>query len=742
MAQENHIQTNFIGGVFSPKMRGHIDFLTYPSSCIKLDNALVTKQGGASRRGGTQFIAAAKTLSTRVRILPFQFSTEQAYILELGESYMRFYREGIQIKETGIITGVTQANPGVVTDNAHPYSNGDDVTISDVVGMVELNGNTYTISNITANTYELSVDTTSFTPYISGGISVGSEPYEIVTPWGADEVNDLQFAQTADEMFIVHGLHAPRVLVRLGDADWTLNLEVFTSQPTDWGANNWPRCLAFYEQRLYYASTPNQSQTLWGSKSGSISDFTQGINDDDSVEYTIASGQVNSIVWLITGTNGNLILGTLGGTFLVTGSAQGEPITPTNIRIVIQSGNGSTFRLPKVIDSNVIFVERGGRVVRAMGYRFETDSYFARDLTILADHITWSGVDFIEYQTFPSSILWCATNDGRLIGLTIELSQKITAWHQHQIGGVSDLSGSPAKVESLAVINGTLGSNDLADELWLVVQRFVDGQVVRYIERLSQPILDEQIDQESGSSYVDSCLTLNNPVAITNITSASPPVVTAPDHGFSSGNPVKIRYVSGMTEVNQLSFIVSNPTTNTFELSGIDGSAYSSYIAGGSAYLNVVNISGLDHLDGETVSILADGEVRPEKVVSGGSITLDSSGSIIHVGLPYTSILTTSPVEAGSRDGTAQGKVKRISRAVIRVFMTLGIKAGSTEENVEEVRFRQLSVPLDSPSPLFTGDLRFDVPGTFNTEGVLTIIQNKPLPMLILAIVFRVKTNR
>jgi hypothetical protein len=152
-------------------------------------------------------------------------------------------------------------------------------------------------------------------------------------------------------------------------------------------------------------------------------------------------------------------------------------------------------------------------------------------------------------------------------------------------------------------------------------------------------------------------------------------------------------------------------------------------------------LTGLDHLEGETVSILADGAVHPDKVVSSGSITLDYSASKVHVGLSYTSDLETLDLEGGSVEGTAQGKIKRIHSCAVRFIDTVGGYIGADASNLDEIIFRSASDPVGEPTPLYDGIKDVAFPGGWETERRVLIRQTDPLPMTVLSIMPRFRTE-
>ena len=157
------------------------------------------------------------------------------------------------------------------------------------------------------------------------------------------------------------------------------------------------------------------------------------VADDDAIIYTIASNQVNAIRFM-TATR-TLIIGTAGGEFTVSGGGTDSAITPTNILIKKQSNHGSANVDAIAVGNATLFLQRAKRKIRELAYNFDVDGYLAPDMTILAEHITESGITQMTYQQEPNQIVWGVRDDGELIGLTYQREQQVTAWHRHIFGG-------------------------------------------------------------------------------------------------------------------------------------------------------------------------------------------------------------------------------------------------------------------------------------------------------------------
>jgi hypothetical protein len=153
-----------------------------------------------------------------------------------------------------------------------------------------------------------------------------------------------------------------------------------------------------------------------------------------------------------------------------------------------------------------------------------------------------------------------------------------------------------------------------------------------------------------------------------------------------------------------------------------------------------LTISGLNHLEGETVSVLADGAAHADKVITNGIITLDRLSSKVHIGYGYTSTVETLRLEAGADDGVAQGKIKRIHGVTARLFNTVGAELGPDLDNLDRLPFRDSSMSMNQAVPLFTGDKEIYFPSGYETDARVIVRQSQPLPMTVLAIMRRSNT--
>ncbi len=843
--------TNFTGGELSPRLDGRNDLSKYSSGCSTLENLIVYPHGSAARRPGTNFVAEVADSTKKTRLIPFEFSTTQTYMLEFSNLKIRVFKDnGAVLEGNKTISAITKANPAVVTATSHGYENGDEVLISSVGGMTEVNGKRFLVADKTTNTFELQdkdgvdINSSGFTTYTSGGVS--NKVFEITTPYLEAELFDLKFAQSADVMYICHPNHEVEKLSRTGHTSWTLTDVDFTKGPfldpnittttltpsnsstgsrnitasavtginggsgflaTDVGrqihfnagyatitsitsttvvvatvttaftnANaitNWylgafsdttghPSCVTFFEQRLVFAATLNNPQTVYFSRSGDYENMDANLGgtiaDDDAIIYTIASNQVNAIRFM-TSTR-TLIIGTAGGEFTVSGGGTDSAVTPTNILIKKQSNHGAANVDAIAVGNATLFLQRARRKIRELAYNFDVDGYIAPDMTILAEHITEGGLTQVAYQQEPNQIIYATREDGELVGLTYQREQQVTAWHRHIFGGrfgiatltVSDyaniangtkltLTKSDGTTVDFTSTTGTAGTNEFKTQTnnntTATNLKTAINAHANFTATVSSAVVTITETAHEATGY----LTIRS-FDSTRLTATSEgkavvdsvAVIPTDDKEYQTWIIVK-RTINGVTRryveyLNELDFDETDNTSFNFLDSAL---SYS-----GSA---ATTISGLDHLEGQVVSVLADGATHPNETVSSGSITLDRSAKSVKVGLAFTSLLQTMRLDAGSQDGTSQGKTKRIYDITVRMFETIGIEVGPNLSDMERIPFRSSANLMDEGIPPFTGDKEVEFRGNYETDGFIFVRQTQPLPFTILSLYPRLVTN-
>lgn len=731
------IQPSMGGGEVSAPVGARVDLGKRAVAVELAENFTATFTGSMESRAGQRFTAQCKAGAGPYRIIEFEFNTSQTFVLELGDLYMRFHSLGAQIlssANTVNITGATAANPVVITSASHGYVNGGEVYIAGVAGMTELNGRNFLIANVTTNTFELTnlngvnIDGTGYTAYTSGGTA--TPPYEIATPWAATDIFAINYAQSGDVMTLVHPDYTPRELIRVANDNWSLSTLTLTSNPFAGGTDAQPATVGFYQQRRIFANSNDTPNRFWMSKLGNFDDFSAAAPPvaDDAIIQSISARRINQIEHIVP--LSDLVFLTSGGEYRVQ-AGEGLVITPTTLSISPQSYYGSTAMRPIVAGDVALYVS-AGEFVRDLGFQINKNKFVGRDISVLARHLfdQRTIVDW-DYAPAPNAQGFLVMSDGDGLFLTYQPDQDIYAWTR---------STTKGHYKSTCVVRE--GNSDV---IYVIIERIINGVTVNYIERKDE----RQFATLSDAFHVDAGLTLDVPIAITGITAADPAVVTANAHGLTNGDTVDISDVleasttdnrgsQHSTNYNGVGFVVANATTNTFSLQiaggDYDGSAFAAYFSGGSARKAVTTISGLWHLEGETLVAAANGYVERGLVVTDGAITLQTPASRVHIGISYFSRLRTLPLSSYSDGTTIQGRTKKISRLTVQVDRTLGMWFGPDVDSMREARFG-LPALYGQPLEMVSDDIDVTMSPNWGKRGQVVIEQRDPLPLTVLTLV-------
>lgn len=805
MPRVSIIKTNFTAGELSPRLLARVDIAKYGNGAGTLLNAYSFVHGGVRRREGTRYTAAAKNAAKLARLIGFVFSRTQAFALEFGEQYVRFYTPSGQI----------ESSPGTPYEVATPWDDTElvDLHYAQSADTMFLAHQSYAMRRLVryANTnWKLSTivwevpptdeigERPSATLSLSGTSGVGVTATASAASFEASDVG--RYLESGSGRGIITAYSsATQVTVTIAAADafastgpiaansWkvtgspqaactpsatgpegatiTLTLAAagwkslaaighvgsfvaindgmceitaYTSttvvdakvrtvlasttaapvngwaleQPVWNAVDGYPRAVTLQGQRLYAAGSPAYPNTVWGSRIGEYLNFARGTQDSDGFAFALAADPTPIIEHLVPGKR--LTVLAYGGELTARGGNE-KPIAPTNVQVDGDTEYGCSAYRPVRVGSEVIFSERGGKKVRAMGYRAEADSYNAPDVSVLSEHIVGDGLQEVAYKAKPDQVAWFVRADGAFVSMSIDRDQDVISFASSTTDGES---------ESVCVI-----PNGSVDQLWALVARSVGGSTVRYVERFEDGL------------QTDCCVT--GAVAENTVTGATWSggvlTITRVGHGYASGAEVRL---SGFTPD-----AIDNTYTAT--VTGVD--AYTVPLADDPGAITVLGTdatptaawSGLSHLNGKTVRIVADGYVAASKTVSAGAVTLDKAAYEVEIGLDYITTITDLPPEVGTGTGTAQGNAISIHEIVVRFYQT---KGGTVNGQPINARSMGTGAVLDQPVPSFTGDRRVEALGWGRTgggdfTGAVSITQDQPLPMTVLGIVKRLSVN-
>jgi hypothetical protein len=452
-------QLSFNGGEIPPELQGRLDLAKYSTGVNFAINFIIKDYGGLERRPGFVYRGSPKEADSGGRLIPFIFNDQQAYVCEFGDEYVRFWMLGGQIKTI---------SPDQVYEITSPFFFGDLWRIqyaqsADVMWLTHQSYQIQTLTreahsdwtmadwesdtgpfldpNITAITMTPAAVTGSTTLTASAAYfhadMVGAlfrieegdtNAYSMWEPAKSYALNDVvrysgnvyicTDAGTSGVVAPVHldgkrydgqittacewdFLHSGYGVCRVTGYTSTtvVDITVLSRLPStaavlNWreGAfsnyRGWPTAVALSGERLWFASTPTQPQTVWGSRLGAFDDFTPGANADDAVTFTIVAREANPIRTMAE--RKGLYLATSRRVYRVTGSG-GGPIKPDDILVTALTSKGSNGVQPVDVDRAILLVDQSGKRVQEIGYQVEADDEAARDLNKLAPHILRPG---------------------------------------------------------------------------------------------------------------------------------------------------------------------------------------------------------------------------------------------------------------------------------------------------------------------------------------------------------------
>lgn len=782
MARFSPLQNSFASGLLSRRLLTREDLEQYGQGMRQAQNGLPMPHGGFQRRTGSYMVAEVKSTTAPVALIPFDVAVDQQYVMEFSDGWIRFFANH----------GVIEASPGVPYEIASPYSTDDfggpqairtaqqvDVmylahpgkmprkltrTGLETFSLAEVSfkdGNApMQPSNITATT--LAMDT-SASPKIAtfsavprvGGLTTADDVGRPIR-WfdGVYEITTVTSTTTAE----VTQLKAPTDPAAIDDTatlDWALGL---------FSDTDGPRSVQFHDGRLWYAGTRMSPDVIVGSVSDDYDNFDRGTNfgstptigeDDKAIVRRVQGKRLQTVLWMASMSN-YLIIGSAGGEFRMFASDNGV-MTPTNTVVRSATTRGSAYLNPIQTDSQILFTHQSKREFFELKYDVVKDNFASRNLLLLGEDIPDIDVNGLggllrsTFQETPDRTVWLVHGDGSLVSLTYEPDQKVIAAAIHRVG-------TDVVVEDVVSV---INPDNKLQELWFLAT-YDSRTYVCYMAAPYRPTLPRQgvtvrqrmaaLDQ---AHFVDVGLRLDSPKLITGFTKTNPVIITCPGHGFSNGDVVRHRVPQEPHELDMLSATISGVSTNAYTLTGVDGTGWGDLTVVNNqvttnwnaplARKQVTTVSGLSHLAGRQVAILADGKVHPRKTVSsGGSITLEWPASIVSVGLPYKFLGETERFTGGTRLGANLGQKAGVNQVIVYVLNSVGGKVAvgdGTQTELRDLITMQADQPLDRATPLFTGPVEVGVDQDWSIEPSVYFESDEPLPMTVLAIAPRAEVN-
>jgi hypothetical protein len=673
MSSIRTLQHSFAGGEISPEMFGRIDDSKYQNGLAKCLNFITKPQGPAENRAGFQFVRAVKDSTKKVRLIPFTYSTTQTMVIEVGAGYFRFHTLGATVMN------------GVV-------------------------------------------------------------PYEIANSFAEADLFDLHYVQSADVLTLVHPNYAPCELRRLGATNWQLTTIAFTptiASPT--GA----------------AATPNATDTTYTYKYVVTAIAADGYSESAaSAQATCTNnlyttGRWNSISWgTVSGASRYNVYKMQGGLYGYIGQTTGLSITDDNIAPdlgktppiyeTVFNAAGDYPAAVSYFEQRRCFAGTTNKPQNIWMTRSGTESAMCYSLPIRDDDRIAFRVAAREANTIRHIVPLT-----QLLLLTSSAEWRVTSVNSDAITpdtiSVRPQSYVGASNVQPVIINNSLiyGAARGGHMRELGYSWQANGFITGDLSLRSAHLFDtfDVLDMAYAKAPQPLVWFISSSGKLLGLTYVPEQQIGAwhqhdTDGVFESCTVVAegsedvlyciVRRTIGGNSVRYVERMASRQFTDQADAFFVDcGLTYSGAPA--------TTISGLDHLEGKTVSILADGAVHPQRVVTSGSIMLDQAASKVQIGLPIVADMQTLPVAAQIDGSFGQGRYKNVNKVWLRVYRSSGIFVGPDASNLTEAKQRTTE-PYGSPPALKSEEIQVLLSPSWADSGQIFVRQSDPLPLSIVSL--------
>lgn len=570
---------------------------------------------------------------------------------------------------TVTITGATQANPCVVTATAHNLRSGDSVAISGVFGMTQLNGNTYTITKESDNTFSLKgTDSTAYTAYFFGGSAVRSADY--------------------------------------------------------------PALCLFYKSRLYFARTSAKVTTVWGSGSGSYNSFDLPSTVVDTSPLQLGLIEIaQPIEWLFGGDN-SLVVGAADGIIPINGGSVSSAITASSVQANSTSADGCNYVRPIKKDGLIFYIGQNNRNAYYFSYDLLSESFIANDANVLSYDVTEGGITKLRWKKDRNDLVYALKSDGSFLTLNFNKSEKIIGWHVNTTNGlVKDIAaitnndGNP-QLFALVYRNEDYYIERISDTVQFSERTdFYTGDKSADSEAYGRYVAQQMMD----------CVCLDGALIVNNLKNVeivyADGSITAASAVFSPGDVGKHISYKTATGYEHGRFEITGYTSSTVVqvdvLQTPTSTTYSEW------YLSFSTVSGLGKFDGSSVGVVADGGYLDDYDVSGGTLDLGQQVLSAVIGHKYTGVLKSFSLGLQLKAENTQATMKFIAGFTLFSVASAGGKVGTDRYRLAPVQeLSQNDINYLPPLPM-DGKEYVSYPDDASLEKCFYVVQDEPLPLTI-----------
>jgi hypothetical protein len=756
------IQSNFTTGEIDPLLKSRIDINQYYNALEQARNVLIQPQGGATRRPGLQFLSeipSAANPQNGCRLVPFEFSTTQSYMLLFVHNRMYIYKDKVlqtNINSSGNDYLVTTITSTMIKTMDYAQSADTLITVQEDMAPKKItrgaSHTAWTIGDISFEfipKYAFSLSTSNpsatltpsavdgnITLTASSGVFASSNVHDYVE--AADGIGRARITRFDSSTVVEAVVEIPFFnTTAIASGSWILEVDYVDVWSATYG---YPRTVTFHEGRLYFGGSKSRPNTVFASRVARFFDFNPGESlDDDAIEVTLNTGQVNAITGMFSGRD--LQLFTKGGEFFLPQSDL-DPITPNNIVIQGATKRGSKEGIKPVgAESGTMFIQRSGKSLREFLFSDVELSYISNNISLLSSHLLVDPIDMAlrkATSTDDGDLLLLCNTDGTLATYSILRGQNVIA-------------------PSLSITDGEFINVGVdVDTIYCVNKRTVNSATKYYVEALNDDNTTDSAKLLSGSTLPNAS-TITKTVTVQSVSGSNKYFidgVQTPTLNLYEGHTYKFDQSDGTNSGHPLRFYLDANKTNAYTTgvttSGTPGSsgAYTQIVVASAAPTlhyqcsshaamgGVANtpsgasITGLSHIEGKTVKVIIDDAMSADATVSSGAIVVSTlPTSYIEIGLNYTPTIKTMPVELKLPSGNIIGQKKRIVDATALVYLSQNLTLDAKEFAFIAAQF-------------FTGKKRRKPMLGYDREGQLTFSQSAPLFFTLLGIEYKVSVGQ
>lgn len=736
MATFPALQSSYAAGEVAPGLRARVDLAKYRVGLQKQRNMYSVVHGGSLNRAGTIYSDKVISRTVRGRLVPFKYSTTDTYVLEFGEQRMRVRRNGAYVLEaTKAISAITQAADGQVTAIAHGYSTGDRVFFASIGGMTQLIGRSATVTVVDVDNFTIGINTSGFTAYTAGGTA--ARYYTLVTPYAAADLSLLKFTQSFDKVTITHTGYEQRTLTRSGHASWSLSviaMAPMTAAPTGFVSSAGGGGV-FYAVTAINDDTGEESLPLLGDSA----------TNNATLTWTPVAGCSRYNVYnLRQGIYG--FIGACGSTGFSDGAVVSDAtITPPQARNPFNGAGeypgcssyyaqravyGGSSNKPQTFWASVA----GALNNMSVSQPTQGDDAITKTLASREVNAIRNMVPLDDLLVFTSGGLWrgAATGSDGVTAASLEFKQQTYSpishippivigddvLFPHEFGSVIyrvsfEAVSTKWRPSDISVLARHLFENmSVVDWCYAEVPHNMIWAVRNDGKLLSLTYLKEQ--EVYAWSWHDTDGIVES-------------ICSIPEGEENVVEMIVRRTINGVEER-----YVERLASRTFT-SRADGWFLDCALRYSGAPATV--ISGLRHLEGRSVTALADGVEVRNLVVTNGAVTLSTAASVVLVGLPYMAEMQTLGVEI---QPTVQGRPRTAKAVTLNLLDSHGGQVGPDFYSMSNIQYDSLADAM-SATALFTGEYRTIIESDgWDKGGAICIRQSSPFPMHVTSDVIEV----